>query len=336
MGLRCLLGHDFGEREVERERREAGDEVVVVYRTVENCRRCGERRVVSENKEVRSIREVAGVDAGADRPTDPADAPAERADDPTAGTGRPPASVGRAEPDRTSDDRAGRPADGAPTTDDAGTSTAAGSLVEAAESVGVPGSDGTDDDAVIITGGSDDGGTGAGGEGDDAGTADDRTDAGTADDRTEVGTAREEDGPTPEGGVELLGNAGDAADVEADAADDDGTDGDGWPTTAPDTEDEGYDAVPHDDTGTDVEFGGGFAPRADGDEAGDAAAEAETGVGPVFVRAEGRSDADADGPTELRCPNCGTTRTAAGSSLRGGDICPDCRKGYVAERAVEE
>ena len=35
MGLRCLLGHEYANREVEREREERGNEVVVTYRTVE-------------------------------------------------------------------------------------------------------------------------------------------------------------------------------------------------------------------------------------------------------------------------------------------------------------
>ena len=43
MGLRCLLGHEYANREVEREREERGNEVVVTYRTVETCDRCGER-----------------------------------------------------------------------------------------------------------------------------------------------------------------------------------------------------------------------------------------------------------------------------------------------------
>jgi len=59
MGIRCLFGHDFGGREVERDRREDGDEVVVAYRTVETCERCGSRRVVSENKEIKPIRSVS-------------------------------------------------------------------------------------------------------------------------------------------------------------------------------------------------------------------------------------------------------------------------------------
>ncbi|MEF8800733.1 MAG: hypothetical protein V5A38_05855 [Halolamina sp.] len=64
MGLRCLLGHNFGEPETERERNEEGNEVVVTVREVKTCQRCGEKQVVSENKEIKSIdqlRESANV-----------------------------------------------------------------------------------------------------------------------------------------------------------------------------------------------------------------------------------------------------------------------------------
>jgi hypothetical protein len=56
MGLRCsLLGHDYGEPEIEREREEQGNEVVVTVREFKECSRCGDRSVVSENKEVTAI-----------------------------------------------------------------------------------------------------------------------------------------------------------------------------------------------------------------------------------------------------------------------------------------
>jgi DNA-directed RNA polymerase subunit RPC12/RpoP len=56
MGLKCsLLGHSFDEPTVEREREERGSEVVTVVREVQRCARCGEERVVSENKEVTSV-----------------------------------------------------------------------------------------------------------------------------------------------------------------------------------------------------------------------------------------------------------------------------------------
>lgn len=58
MGLRCLLGHDFGEPETERQRNEEGNEVVVTVREVKTCQTCGETRVVSENKEIKSIEQL--------------------------------------------------------------------------------------------------------------------------------------------------------------------------------------------------------------------------------------------------------------------------------------
>ncbi|MFH5797577.1 oxidoreductase [Haladaptatus sp. CMAA 1911] len=58
MGLRCsLIGHDYGESEIEREREEQGNEVIVTVREFAECRRCGNEKVVSENKEVTAIEE---------------------------------------------------------------------------------------------------------------------------------------------------------------------------------------------------------------------------------------------------------------------------------------
>src|SRR6056297_452549 len=71
MSLRCsLLGHSFGEAEIEREREEQGSEVVVTVREFEECERCGERKTITENKEVTAIQspapdlETAESDAG--------------------------------------------------------------------------------------------------------------------------------------------------------------------------------------------------------------------------------------------------------------------------------
>jgi len=52
MGLRCLVGHDYGEQQTSRDRRQQGSEVVVTVREYRECRRCGHRRVIAENKEV--------------------------------------------------------------------------------------------------------------------------------------------------------------------------------------------------------------------------------------------------------------------------------------------
>lgn len=56
MSLKCsLFGHDFADPEIEREREEQGSEVIITITETETCQRCGETRVVSENKEVTSL-----------------------------------------------------------------------------------------------------------------------------------------------------------------------------------------------------------------------------------------------------------------------------------------
>lgn len=56
MGLKCsVLGHRYGNPSVESDREEQGSEVVITIREIETCERCGEERIVSENKEVTSL-----------------------------------------------------------------------------------------------------------------------------------------------------------------------------------------------------------------------------------------------------------------------------------------
>ncbi|MFC7232455.1 hypothetical protein ACFQMM_15605 [Saliphagus sp. GCM10025308] len=69
MALRCsLLGHDFDETEVDREREERGSEVVVTVTEYQRCQRCGEKNVTSENTEVTAL----GPDAAARSPDESA------------------------------------------------------------------------------------------------------------------------------------------------------------------------------------------------------------------------------------------------------------------------
>lgn len=77
MGLKCsVLGHKYGDATVERDREEQGSEVVITIREIEVCRRCGEERIVSENKEVTTLA----------TPDEPDDAPETGAtDEPSAG-----------------------------------------------------------------------------------------------------------------------------------------------------------------------------------------------------------------------------------------------------------
>lgn len=62
MGLKCsIFGCDYGETEVEREREEDGDEVIVTIRETETCKRCGDVNLVSENKEVTTMETAADI-----------------------------------------------------------------------------------------------------------------------------------------------------------------------------------------------------------------------------------------------------------------------------------
>jgi ssDNA-binding Zn-finger/Zn-ribbon topoisomerase 1 len=62
MSFKCsIFGHKYGEPEIERERQEDGSEVVITIRETETCARCGEMRVVSENKEVTTLETAADI-----------------------------------------------------------------------------------------------------------------------------------------------------------------------------------------------------------------------------------------------------------------------------------
>ncbi len=66
MGLRCLIGHDYGEPQTSRDVAERGNEVVVTVREFRECTRCGHTRLLSENKEVKA----GGAPAEPDEPAE--------------------------------------------------------------------------------------------------------------------------------------------------------------------------------------------------------------------------------------------------------------------------
>jgi predicted RNA-binding Zn-ribbon protein involved in translation (DUF1610 family) len=313
MGLRCLLGHEYANREVEREREERGNEVVVTYRTVETCDRCGERRIVSENKEVRPVRdpesETVSTGLGGGVTPDLGDEDDDTADDGIGVTGETPAqSDAETPPTSAPAPQEGVTADDGATPDDGGVTVDEG--LESGSEDATADDDPTPDD---------------GGE-----TADDVDDAIILDD----GPGADRDhGEWPD--ADPAEDAATAATPDPDAADDGATvvsDGDEWPDTA--GEDEGYAAEPDDGDPADVTFGGELTPT----EAGDGSAAANgtaSATGKQFVAAETvdpvRQD-EAHEETEFYCPNCGFARIAGGSSMRAGDICPDCHQGYIAER----
>ena len=284
MVIRCsLLGHDYGESEVEREREERGSEVVITLREIQECARCGNRSVVSENKEVTSIEPV---DAEAD----------------PSGSGPEPLS-GR--------DEAGNPEP----------AVSAG-IVERAETESA-GNDGFEDATPQDP------------EHDDGVILDDEESAGEP--------AEREYGQWPE--PEETPAAEEASEPRA------------WPEV--EGEDEGFNAEPATgDDGATVGLSDNLTPEVDAETTDEGAefieatepsgrSQFEAAATPEETAA-GTADAGtgiasapsttpaprSDEPGEFVCPHCDFVRDAAGSSLRAGDICPDCRRGYLAEQDV--
>ncbi|MFC7069777.1 DUF7093 family protein [Halobaculum lipolyticum] len=410
MGLRCLLGHDFTEPRTERDREERGDEVVVAITEVKECRRCGETRVVSENKEVTSLAGRADPDgqptdgmsaAGAETGSDPApSAPEPGATDAdgestTAGTAETAESAARGDAagDDGFDHPTADPDDGAVADVgedaeiiDAGADGDADGDGEAIETAASP--DGDAASAVEGRGHGEWPDADANRKGADAEAAEEPA-AWPDDDRPDAGDeATPPAGHSPAEGesedVEFIG--GDAPDPEdpaaneartdvvpdADRADDaaatDGedaefVDGDGataWPDQR--GEDEGYDAEVGGDDG-DVTVDGNLTPRVDPDaaagegedvefiEADPAAgrespgASARNGSAPDSAGGDDAETGSTRPQVELTttadrvetvyvCPDCGNSEPVGASSMRAGDICPDCKRGYIEEREL--
>ncbi len=81
MSLTCsVLGHRYGQTEVEREREEEGSEVIITVREVTRCDRCGNERIVSENKEVTTLETAAEIVADDLEAEEAAESPDETAE----------------------------------------------------------------------------------------------------------------------------------------------------------------------------------------------------------------------------------------------------------------
>ncbi|GAB3022959.1 DUF7093 family protein [Natronobiforma cellulositropha] len=267
MVLRCsLLGHDYGEPQVDHEREERGSEVVVTVREYEECARCGERHLISENTEVRSLAPEPTPDSS---PTPDA---TETTDSP---------------PEEPTDSAASADADGA-TTDDA------------AFAPDFP----TDEHGEPIT--------------DDGEILEDEP-AETGD--RERGAWPESDDVGPPVGAENEPAA--------------------WPVTDAETseewteleESEWEDVEPVDDA-VFVDSESVDAGQAEGAPDAEGVTDAGTGIAsaqsaPVPGEAATREE---DVPTEFFCPRCSFVAPGDRGSLRPGDICPECRRGYLGER----
>jgi hypothetical protein len=357
MGLRCLLGHDFGTPEVEREREVEGNEVVVTVREVETCRRCDERRVVSENKEVTAVEtpeepsgDVGTGEPGAETVTGAGDS------EPAAATGGAFGSIDDAAEDDgvILDDDGGERAPGEwPDASDTGHGDVTADAGGPASVTPEPGSplDADDPDSGEVQGaspveptgdGPDETTAGAGGSvepdpGEDVEIID-------ADEHADLeGDGDDGDGesvPWPTHNDEVArANPGTGTDA-ASGAGSDGDDPSPWPDHD-EADDEGFDAAASEDGAPDVDFGGGLFPAGSGDrtdgEAEYVGHERSTPEEGELARADSVVETDSARPdvTEFFCPSCGHVEQAESTSMRSGDICPKCRKGYIAERDAE-
>lgn len=336
MGIRCsLLGHDYGESFVERDREERGNEVVVTERELRECNRCGAEHVTSENTEVRPIEPEPEPEPDVEASVD--------ADAPAAGQGTSSTAEGgdaggaftsatevieQAETDTADDGGASDPAGGGPTADP----DAAG-----------------EDDAVIIDDDADDETPGSDQWDEPADPEVDPDDPGTpAPDPDEEDVEFVESGPADadpadddddpvEPAAADAPTGPDAGSGAFDAQPEDRGRGE-WPE--PEGEDEGFDATPAgDDPAGDADVAAADAASG-GAGADDDTGTFEFGESPEPDPAEETGFTSA-GPVDqagaddldftLFCPECGFERYAAGSSLRAGDICPECKRGYLGE-----
>ena len=426
MGLKCqLLGHTYGNPEVERSREEQGEEVVVTVRNLKVCERCGDEQIVNQTKEVTTVRSPTDVGLetteSASTPADPVEQPPGNAPGTAAdGTDTPDSPVTPVEPDAAGSATPDPAASPEPETDassDAGADSAGEPGVEPAvdqiddgvvadEAVGTPednettapddGPDGTEegsdvaepaDETSVSADATDDGWeTGSDGWSDVDADIDDAvildgeethqdevqwpeaSEAGPeASESDPTGSEAEWAGETGEFDDESESSDGHSEDAEIIDTEGDATE---WPThdgestgSWPDHDgtDEGYAAAPNADV--DAEFDGeGLTPEVNGSataesggvdgvavrasnghttgesggaEADTVSTEADAETDEGFVRATESESAEADVPdgrVEFYCPNCGYAQAAGVSSMRAGDICPECKRGYIAER----
>lgn len=271
----------------------------------------------------------------------------------------PASAAGRAEPDDaaqesvTLDEEPGAGADdavilddgAAADADDGGPGATPGDAGASAvdDSPETAGSEPSEEDAELLDAGN---GAAAGGEagGGEAGAGEAPATDAVSDD--------EPDAETDDGVILDADDDESAGDRERGAwpeVDADDTDGDGaaaWPDHG--GEDEGFSAEVGEGGDAGVEFGGGLTPEtaeqeeADGEteyvEAPDDSegvtfdANGEGGTGITRSESPELQTAGSDEPTEYYCPECGMVRASDGSSMRAGDICPECKRGYVDER----
>ncbi|WP_252698078.1 DUF7093 family protein [Natronosalvus vescus] len=333
MALRCsLLGHDFGETEVDREREERGSEVVVTVTEYEKCLRCGKKTVTSENTEVTAL--DAGFDADPTPPDESVPAPESTPDTPSDA-----ASDDSLEADADVDVDAtvdahdtGKILDAEAGDTDAPPSEPTEVPSDGEEQSTVPPADAVDDDIDVPT---DEHGEPITDDAeilssDDAERDDRDRGHGEWPDNDDVGPpvgARNEPAAWPE---------------DEPAA---------WPEDEPEAQAD----LAADATGTETTFAEDDVEQAAVDDGDDTDADEPVTDDAVFVDADPDPTPEQSGSytgiasaqrapnpsesttssgtfTEFFCPQCSFVAPGDRGSLRQGDICPECRKGYLGER----
>lgn len=346
MVLRCsLLGHNYGEPEVDREREERGSEVVLTVTEFQACQRCGERNVISENTEVTSI--VPG-DRAARSPDEPAEPDEHR---PSVGesTGQEPPSGGEA-PAREREPTAASNAVGS--ADGQAASSESDSTARAHAAGGETGATAAEDDEELEVP-TDENGDPIVDDGEIL--EDEPTDSSAGDRRHGEWPDSEDVGPPVETSDEP------PAWPEDEQADDDVDTDDRTAEVETQPEDDAVilendsDATSASTSETDKQFD--YSVSATGEsEASGTGSEAVTGVDATASTGERESAAaestrpetgiasaqsapvpgessPTDGAnTEFYCPQCTFVAPGDSGSLRTGDICPECKKGYLGER----
>lgn len=148
MSFKCsVFGHAYGDSEIEREREEDGSEVVTTIQERQTCKRCGETRVVSENKEVTTLETAADIVAEDLGGQDDAETEADPTPEPESEPPEPDVDAEDAEV-LTDDEPAERPTEPEPPITDAEPETGTTGVVETAEPAEE--TDPETDDGVIL------------------------------------------------------------------------------------------------------------------------------------------------------------------------------------------
>lgn len=302
MGLRCLIGHDFGDLQTEEEHESRGDEEVITIREYRECARCGEQKVISENKEVTASKDLTPNLQDAETAVDE----------------QPPMP--------------------------AGSTSGAGDEFEnvsAEEDDGVILKDGVEEEEVVRNRGEwperedtiepeiDPQSWPETNAEEDEGYDAEPADGGPADEVDFKG------GLTPERHAssphDAAGPAGEV--VEEPPPPDQSTEPESpeaKPEPASTTTTDQPSQIEQEDESV---VGAGEAQSPKAEATGSARGEmAGSGITSGDASPQPTGQQRPDGETEFVCPECDHVAEATGSSLRPGDICPECHRGYLLER----